>query len=91
MTLSVRTSIFLCICCVPAVLSAQDNLKTTVTQRDFPTGSSGTAGSWKRQTMLERRLRKYMVVQTDRWADVVRRMDWIARRQRVNGTPIARR
>ena len=35
MTLSVRTSIFLCICCVPAVLSAQDNLKTTVTQRYF--------------------------------------------------------
>ena len=35
MTLSVRTSIFLCICCAPAVLSAQDNLKTTVTQRYF--------------------------------------------------------
>ena len=30
-----RTSLLLCFCCVPALLTAQDNLKTTVTQRYF--------------------------------------------------------
>jgi hypothetical protein len=32
-----RISVFLCLCCVPVVLSAQNNLKTTVTQRYFNT------------------------------------------------------
>jgi DinB superfamily len=30
-----RTKLLLCICCAPALLSAQNNLKTTVTQRYF--------------------------------------------------------
>ena len=30
-----RTKLLLCICCAPAILSAQNNLKTTVTQRYF--------------------------------------------------------
>jgi hypothetical protein len=30
-----RTSLFLCLCCLPSLLSGQNNLKTTVTQRYF--------------------------------------------------------
>src|ERR1700693_871015 len=33
--MSIRTRVLLCLCCVPAVLSAQNNLKTTLTQRYF--------------------------------------------------------
>jgi hypothetical protein len=33
--MSITTRVLLCICCVPAVLAAQSNLKTTVTQRYF--------------------------------------------------------
>jgi hypothetical protein len=33
--MGMRTRVLLCICCAPFLLSAQDNLKTTVTQRYF--------------------------------------------------------
>ncbi len=33
--MNMRTRVLLCICCVPVVLGAQNNLKTTVTQRYF--------------------------------------------------------
>jgi len=33
--MSMRMRVLLCVCCLPAMLSAQNNLKTTVTQRYF--------------------------------------------------------
>jgi hypothetical protein len=33
--MTLRSRVLLCVCCVPVVLSAQNNLKTTVTQRYF--------------------------------------------------------
>ena len=33
--MTMRTGLLLCLCCAPAMLSAQNNLKTTITQRYF--------------------------------------------------------
>jgi DinB superfamily len=33
--MNLRTAVLLCVCSIPALLNAQDNLKTTVTQRYF--------------------------------------------------------